>query len=72
MARKYCDELKLNIVAVILTVKIVNVKYSFVPITELTIIDFIDFNFMSLSKKTFANNVTGITFNLQLACKSSQ
>ena len=47
MARKYCDELKLNIVAVILTVKIVNVKYSFVPITELTIIDFIDFNFRS-------------------------
>ena len=53
----------LNIVAVVLTAKIVKVKYSFVPITEFTIIDFIDFNFMSLSKKTFAVNVTGITLN---------
>ena len=56
--------MKLNIVAVVLTAKIVKVKYSFVPITEFTIIDFIDFNFRtSFEMKTFAVNVTGITLN---------
>ena len=64
MARKYCDELKLNIVAVILTAKIVNVKFSFVPITEFTIIDFIDCNFRSSFRmKIFAVNMTRITLN---------
>ena len=56
--------MKFNIVAVVFTAKIVKVKYYFVPITEFIIINFIDFNFMSLSKKTFAVNVTGITLNL--------
>ena len=57
--------MKFNIVAVVLIAKIVKVKYYFVPITEFTIIDFIDFNFRSLFKmKTFAVNLTGITLNL--------
>ena len=51
-------------VAVVLPANIVKVKCSIVPITEFTIIDFIDFDFMSLSKKTFAVNMTGITLNL--------
>ena len=56
--------MKLNIVAVILTAKIVNVKFSFVPITEFTIIDFIDCNFRSSFRmKIFAVNMTRITLN---------
>ena len=47
--QKNCDELKLNLVAVVLTAKIVIVKFSFVPIAEVTIMDFIDFNLRSLS-----------------------
>ena len=51
-------------VAVVLPANIVKVKCSIVPITEFTIIDFID---LSLSRsfkiKTFAVNVTGITLN---------
>ena len=53
----------LNIVAVVLTAKIVKVKYSFVPIAEVTIMDFMDFNLRSPFKMTtFAVDVTGITY----------
>ena len=56
--------MKFNIVAVVLIPKIVKVKYYFVPITEFTIIDFIDLSFSrSFKIKTFAVNVTGITLN---------
>ena len=47
-------------VAVVLPANIVKVKCSIVPITEFTIIDFIDFDFRSsFEMKTFAVIVTG-------------
>ena len=58
--------MKLNIVAVVLTVVIAKVAYSFVPIAEVTIMDFMDFNLRSPFKMTtFAVNVTGITYEIK-------
>ena len=51
-------------VAVVLPANIVKVKCSIVPITEFTIIDFIDCNFRSSFRmKIFAVNMTRITLN---------
>ena len=58
--------MKLNIVAVVLTVRIAKVPYSFVPIAEVTIMYFMDFNLRSPFKMTtFAVNVTGITYEIK-------
>ena len=41
-------------------------KFSFLPIAEVTIVGFIDFNLRSSSKMTtFAVNVTGITYEIE-------
>ena len=55
-----------NILAVVLTAKMIKVEQSFVSIAEVTIIDLIDFNFRSSFKvTTFAVNVTGITYEIE-------